>query len=210
MLNLATIEQQLSTAIGQQETAGGTTGVGASLNNPGGLMYADWEAGYGATQGAGGFARFPTLQQGTGAMSALIDRYVKGGASLSSLIGQWAPSNAGNANNDARVAQLASATGLDPMQPVITQAAPAALSPGQIALGTYSAAQQLGITIPGTATVGGTGSASTLWGRVAALLVGLMCLGAGLLMLKQSRTVIQTVGSGAGKVAAKVAAVAAA
>jgi hypothetical protein len=203
--NLATIEQQLSTAIGQQETAGGTTGVGASLNNPGGLKWAPWEVSYGAIPGSGGFAQFPSLEQGEGAMSALIDKIVQSGASLSSLLGQWAPASDNNPTTDARVTQLAQLTGLDPAKPILGQATPGALSPGQIALGVYSAGQQLGITIPGTATVGGTGSASTLWGRAAAMVVGLMCLGAGFLLLKETRTVIQVVGKTAAKGAAAVA-----
>jgi hypothetical protein len=122
MADINTIEQQLQTAIAQQETGGGSAGVGLSLNNPGALRYAGWESAFGATSDPSGFAKFPNAQSGFDAMLTRIKQLVSGGASLTSLINTWSPASDGNVNNSARIAQLATVTGLNATAPIQTQA----------------------------------------------------------------------------------------
>lgn len=206
-MDLATLEQQISTAIGQQETGSGTAGVGATMNNPGGLKYADWETQFGATPTASGFAKFPNQAAGQNALSALVSRIVNGGASLSSLISQWSPPADGNTNNADRVSQLAAATKLDPSQPIAAQASQAALPgvPADVAAQANpdQAAMQAAGAVDNSTQTGGS------WGRIAAFLVGLVCLVMGLLLLKQTQIVIQntrdTVAKGAEMIGAAAA-----
>lgn len=201
-MDLANIEQQMTTAIGQQETSGGTAGVGVSLNNPGALKYADWEAQYGATQGSNGFAQFPSLSQGWQALTARIGQLVSGGSSVQSLINTYSPPSDGNTNNAQRVSQIANTTGLDPSQPIASQVNQAnsnnSLIPPDVSDNANPDAN------PQTIATVGSSTGSGLWGRVAAFLVGIVCLILGIVLLKQSQTIIEAVGKTAGAAATAV------
>src|SRR3569833_3195748 len=212
MFSLSQIEQQISTSINQQETSGGTAGVGASLNNPGGLRYATWEAAYGAvptdvgaTADAAGFAKFPTLEAGKNAVLARVDQLVLAGHSLASLISTWSPAKAGNTNNAQRVAQLAQATSLDPQLPIKAQAAgiqdtnpelPGYMSPDQ-----YYATQ----AVQGQQDSNPNSPLSQYAARIAAFAVGIILVIMGLVMMKQTQIVIENVKGAAGKVAGAAA-----
>lgn len=211
---LANLESQLTTAIAQQETAGGTTGVGASLNNPGGLNYAQWEAAYGATPVPGSpFARFPNLQSGMNALTDRIDQLIQGNNSLTSMMNTYAPPSL-NPTTPLRIQQLAAMTGLNPNQainqqvtdPSATPTAPSgsgstvtpssnapATTPAQGILNALLA--PLGIT-PGTVVVPGqadTSGTTSVWVRAGTGIIGVVVLIAGLMMLKQTQIVVQNV-----------------
>lgn len=189
-MDLATLEQQISTAIGQQETAGGTTGVGLSLNNPGGLQFSQWETQYGATQTASGFASFPSLSAGWSALSNRVGQLVNSGASVNSLINTWAPASAGNVNNASRVSQIASATGLDPNASIASQAASSSAS-GSAASAASSIASAVASGVLKSLGLGAGDGFSI--SRMAVFIVGIVCIIGGLLMLKQTQVVIQNV-----------------
>jgi hypothetical protein len=188
--DLAALEAQIGTMIGQQETGNGTAGVGVSLNNPGAIKYAPDQVAFGAVQAPSGFAQFPTLAQGRAAMQALIDKYVKSGNSISTLINSWAPPSDNNTNNDQRISQIASVTGLNPQLPITSQAVSGSSAPAGGLQGAWDSVW---------GTNGGKGLGSTItdevvgtfpWGRTAAGLAGLICLGIGLLMLSGKGQVV--------------------
>lgn len=204
--DLPTLEQQISTAIGQQETAGGTTGVGASLYNPGGLKYAGWESTYGATQGAGGFAKFPSLTQGWAALKDRVNQLIMQGRTLQELVNVWAPASDGNTNNPQRISQIASITKLDPTIPIVSQYSGSLIPPDVAAQANPD--QKFLDTPEGQAMNQDMTQKlfGTTWGRVAAFLVGLLFLIAGLMLLKQTQIVIEQSKRAAGRIGATAAA----
>lgn len=180
-MTLAELEQTVAALIGQQETGGGTAGVGLHLNNPGALKYAPWEGTlFGATPTPSGFAQFPTVASGGDALRALVNTYVNAGASISSLIKKWAPASDGNTNNDQRINQIASVAQLDPAASIASQA-------GNAATAIAGAAADL-IPVPDVSDFFGVDA-----GRLAAFVLGLVCVIAGLFMLKQTQIVVQNV-----------------
>ena len=205
VFSISQVEQQISTTINQQETGGGTTGVGVSLNNTGGLKYATWEAAYGATPDTSGFAKFPTLEKGKAAVLARVDQLVQAGHSLASLIATWSPASDNNTNNPQRVAQLAQATSLDPQLPIKAQAQgiqdtnpelPGYMSPDQ-----YYATQ----TVQGQQDSNPNSPLSQYAARIAAFAVGIILVIMGLVLMKQTQIVIENVKGAAGKVAGAAA-----
>lgn len=203
MATLAELEQAIGTAIGQQETGNGAAGVGASLNNPGAIKYAPWEVAYGAMQAPTGFAQFPSLTQGRAAMLDLIDRYIKSGNSLQTLISGWAPPSDNNVNNDARVAQLAQVTGLNPALPIAGQT-PVAASGSSGSSGAVGGLQGAWDSVWGVN--GGKGLSTQVtedaaglfpWGRAAAGVAGLILLAVGLVAMNtRAKVVVQEFGKG--------------
>jgi hypothetical protein len=209
MANLATLEQYITTAIGQQETSGGTAGVGLSLNNPGAMEYQPWESAYGATLSSGGrWAKFPSMQSGWDALKARVAQLVGSGASLTSLVNTYAPPSDNNTNNHQRIAELVKKTGLDPAQPVKDQVQPPSLL------------EQWGAMIPPDVQASANPdqayidqdaaahpekyAGGSTWSRVAAFCVGILCLGLGILLLRQSQVIIQQTGKAAASAAAAV------
>ena len=195
VLTLDDIESKLTTAIGQQETSGGTAGVGVSLNNPDAIKYAPWEGTYGATEAANGFAKFPSLAQGASAAKALIDKYIQSGLSLTSLIDTWSPPADGNTNNADRVSSLASTTQLDPSKSILSQIGTAPVAP---------TVSQVGDSISSTVTKAVTNainstasnmfsSAGFSWSRIASFVIGVALCIAGLMMFRQTQIVIENV-----------------
>lgn len=209
---LVNLEAQLTNAIAQQETAGGQTGVGATLNNPGGLNYAQWESAYGATQTPGSpFATFPNLQSGMNAITDWVNQHIQKGDTLTSMMNTYAPPSQ-NPTTPLRIQQLTTLTGLDPNVPISQQvtdpnAAPAspsasgstvtptapATTPAQGILNALLA--PLGIK-PGTVVVPGqadTSGQTSVWARAATGIIGVIVLIAGLMMLRQTQMIIQPV-----------------
>ena len=83
-------------------------------NNPGNLVYTSYYASaYGATQGAGGFAKFPDYATGYAAMQHQIQVDAARGDSISDLTYSWLGSGTGG-NAPAYAATIASALGVDP------------------------------------------------------------------------------------------------
>jgi hypothetical protein len=212
--SLLSIEQTIVTDIAQQETSLGSEGVGASLNNPGGLLYSPWESVYGATQSTTGvvdpntgktsyFASFASLPQGFGALAQAVKNYVSGGATLTSLINAWSPAKAGNTNNAQRIAQLQTDTGLDPTVAIASQAS-TGIPTSPIFGGDPNQAAVIVSQLPASTpnNVPDFGKAIGFWERlltgwtverVVALVLGLICLIMGLSMLKQTQVIVQPV-----------------
>jgi hypothetical protein len=209
-VTLASLEAQLRSTIAQQETAGGKTGVGASLNNPGGLVYSQWEQAYGGGQTSGAFASFPNLQSGYAALTQLIDNYVQGGASIQSMMDAYAPP-ASNPTTPSRIQTLAQQTGLDPNVPIAQQvtnpglAAPASpqasastATPQAAPASPQASASTVTPQATSTASFSLPSASSLLFGlnehnivRVSTGIVGIVMLIVGLMMLKQTQVVIQ-------------------
>lgn len=108
----------------------------AGNNNPGNLVYAGQA---GATQGAGGFAAFPTLAAGESAAEAQINLDITRGScangapinTLADLINCWSPANAaGNslASTNNYINTVAQATGIDPNESLSDQLANGGIS----------------------------------------------------------------------------------
>jgi hypothetical protein len=107
----------IANAITVQEGAGAGT-LATRNNNPGNLIYVGQP---GATQGAGGFASFPTYAAGQAALIAQIQLDATRGTdaagrpinTVSDLISSWAPASAGN-DTAAYIASVAAQTGFSP------------------------------------------------------------------------------------------------
>lgn len=183
LIDLKTIEDELTTQIGQQETSNGSAGVGASLNNPGGIKFAPWEAIFGASKSSSGFASFPSLSSGYDAEAALIDSYIQSGLSLQQLIEKWSPASDNNTNNAARVDQLSNTTGLNPNQSVLSQIGKSIGDPTGIS-SLLSDPTGLGAI---------SNSLGFSWSRIASFLIGIAFTVIGLLMLKQSQVIVKNV-----------------
>ncbi len=83
-------------------------------NNPGNLVYTSYYASaYGATQGAGGFAKFPDYATGYAAMQHQIQVDAARGDSISDLTYSWLGSGTGG-DSASYAATIASALGVDP------------------------------------------------------------------------------------------------
>jgi hypothetical protein len=83
-------------------------------NNPGNLRYAGQ---VGATQGAGGFAYFPSYDAGYQALENQITIQANQGQTLSQFINQYAPPTDNN-NTSAYLQTLVNATGATPSTPL--------------------------------------------------------------------------------------------
>ena len=189
------ILQTLQTAIGQEETAGGSAGVGVSLNNPGALKYAAWESSLGATPGANGFAHFPTLDAGWEGLQTLIQNYIAGGASISSMMNAYAPVNDGNSTTPMRIQSLSALTGLNPNTPIIQQV-PAASTTSTVLPGSVLSSGVADATVDnsGTSALSQVAVSPTNWVvRGATFVGGVVALIFGLSMLKQTQVIVQPV-----------------
>src|ERR1700686_2648048 len=89
-------------------------------NNPGNLVFAGQA---GATLGAGGFAHFPTYQDGLDALNNQIQLYAGRGMTINDMMAVYAPASAGN-NPGAYALQIASAVGVDPNTQLLTLGSP--------------------------------------------------------------------------------------
>lgn len=195
--SLPTIVQQLTSAISQAETQNGTTGVGASLNNPGGITNSDWESQFGGTPTESGFESFPSLQSGSLALTALVDKYISSGASISSMMNAYAPP-ASNPTTPARIASMASATGLDPNASIASQTGVGSTSNLNTMLAPLLGALGIMGATGTTAAIVGTGNGTAAppvfsFGRIAAFVVGSISLIIGLASLKQTQTIVQPI-----------------
>lgn len=108
-------------------------------NNPGNLIYVGQP---GATQGAGGFAKFSTAAAGRTALENQITLDAVRGTDaagnpitdVSDLINSWAPASDPRNNTPAYVASVVSQTGYDPNAPLSTLGAPGIAAPVATAL----------------------------------------------------------------------------
>ena len=159
-------------------------------------MYGPFAVAQGATsQAPNGLAVFNTPASGTAAEDALVQHYANAGYSLADMVNAWAPPGAGNPNNANYIASVSQATGLSPNSPVAQAAAqtPAAQSQSQCAWWDLLC-QQTGVSAtdvvqnsnagaPIASASSKPGSASFSFGRIAAILLGLLLIFGGLILL---------------------------
>lgn len=173
----------LDSAITKFENVGGD--YGATLNNPGGLMYGGKYSAAATGQGPTGLAKFPTMDAGTQAMDALVQHYANAGYSLSDMINTWAPPSAGNPNNANYISQVSKQTGLDPNAP-IAGAGGSQWNPlnwdWSSGLGAIQTGNQ-GAPVVRADAAPGTGVFS--FGRIGAFLLGLILIAGGVYLFKQ-------------------------
>jgi hypothetical protein len=201
---MSTLVQTIAGTIATQEGADVPGSLAQKNNNPGNLVYAPWEAAYGATQGQGGFASFPSVSSGEAAVEYRVGQLVNEGDSISQIVDTWAGTQYGNsqASVDSYVANLTSATGISADTPLNSSDAQT-LYNGLPDIGSASGGVQQSLQgLPGTATAGtataGTASGGGWSALLAALnpeniviaVIGVACLAGGLLMLKTTQVVI--------------------
>lgn len=86
-------------------------------NNPGNIRFARSSYNYpGATQGAGGFARYPSLATGRSALEHQIQVQINAGQNLTQFFNQYAPSFENN--TPGYIAFVANQVGVDPAIPL--------------------------------------------------------------------------------------------
>ena len=103
-------------------------------NNPGNLVYAGQP---GATQGAGGFARFSSYNAGLSALDNQITLDATRGTDIngnptttvSELLSSWAPASDPRNNTAAYIASVSAQTGYDPDAPLSSLGAPGVAAP---------------------------------------------------------------------------------
>jgi hypothetical protein len=186
----------------QQQAEGYYPGSLAYTNsNPGNIVYGNFAQQYGATQGAGGFANFGTLANGTQAQDALITQYFQNNpnASISDLANYWAPPNAtGNspasttqyANNMANILGVPATTPLSSLNTGGSSAI-SGISTGilnAISPGTVGANAVAGQTVQTNLSTWAQSGFS--WMRVGTFLVGLFCLIVGIWFLKPVQQIV--------------------
>lgn len=186
-----------------------------NANNPGAITAGPWAIQNGATgsvvnpSSGQSFATFPDITTGLQAEDNLVSQAANQGATLSDLIAKWAPPNAPGNSQTATTNYtntVANQLGVSPSTPVSSLAGvtapntplptgtattgpsllPSSSTLGNIANGVASA------VIPGYNAISNLSSPSISWGRIAAFLLGLILIGAGLFMFKTTQTIIQT------------------
>ena len=80
-------------------------------NNPGNLIYVGQS---GATQGVGGFAAWPTYQDGYNALIAQIQNYANRGLTIDQMMNIYAPASQAGNDPTAYANQIANALGVSP------------------------------------------------------------------------------------------------
>ena len=198
---------QLAATIARVESGGNPNSVSAQNNNPGNLVYSPWESSLGGSPGGvGGFAQFPTPAAGQTALQTLLAKMINQGKSITQIVSTWAGTQYGNsqASVDGYVAALSKASGLDPNASVMSQI-------GEVANTVGAATDNAVSNVTGLPTADQAASDPTsLFSdfspiNIASFVGGVVCLLGGLLLLKQTQTIIQT-GSNVAKKTSKLVA----
>jgi hypothetical protein len=194
VLNLS----DLGNAIGTAEGFGVPNAIPTLANNPGDLEIGD--IGYG-TMGQG-ITVFPDAQSGTNALNSQLASIFNGNSNnynpnmtIAQMGQTWAGGGQGSTNWSNNVSNslgaspsstLSSLFGSNPSVGSTTSSGGGVVS--QLLNG-------------GGASLAGTAVSSLLTSRVASFIIGIICIGAGLLMLKSTQTIIETAGKAGTKIA---------
>lgn len=164
----------------------GTPGTLATVNNnPGNLIYNGYTQNLGATGSNQGFAVFPDSVTGANAEDNLVGYYAGQGDTIQQLINSWAPPTApGNstASTTNYVNSVSQAVGGSPSTPVSSLAGAAPSSTTSSVAGFLSA-----LSNPAGAVANSLGAS---WSRIAAFVLGLIFIAAGLYLFKPVQQVI--------------------
>lgn len=173
-----------------------------TANNPGAIQAGSFATAHGATGALNGFAVFPDTTTGTAAEDALVSSYASQGLTIDQLINKWAPANApGNDPTSTQnyVNSVANSLGVTPDTPLSDvqgkgNAPTSSSTPSlfQSACNKLFAPGSLGsVTFCGepkpTASTAANPLANTStfsWGRIAAFVLGLILITAGLYLFK--------------------------
>jgi len=105
-------------------------------NNPGNLIYAGQS---GATQGAGGFAKFSTYQDGLNALNNQLQLYAGRGLTISGMMNVYAPATQAGNNPTLYASRIAGALGVSPDTRLLDlTGSPASASPDLAGTNVYS------------------------------------------------------------------------
>lgn len=192
-------------AISRAEGYGVPGAIPTLANNPGDLALGDLGQG---TMGQG-ITVFGSAEEGWQALEGQLSKITGGSSayyspdmSISQMGQIWAGGDPNWANN------VSKSLGADPSSAIGNYLPGGQNESGQQATpffaGGYTSPTPGGAT-PGVTSNWDSGSGNSIWARVAAGLVGLICIGGGIMMFRQTQTVIQTV-AGAAKKAAVLAA----
>ncbi len=169
----------LDAAIAEFEGFGKSGTLATRNNNPGNLVYGPFAKSQGATGSEKGFATFPDVATGTEAMDNLLGNYASKGYNLKDTIDAW---NGHGSNSDQYTDFVASKTGIKPLDTFNDW------------LGT-GVADMLKQDVSDMDAI--RSGASTLFSltnlsytRIAAFLLGLIFIIAGLMMFKPTHDVI--------------------
>lgn len=199
----------IDAAIAQMEGYNTPGTIAQTQNNPGNLVYGPFAQQYGATPGTNGIATFPSAAQGLQAQDALVQYYANKGSTISDLLNAWAPASVPGNDPTGYANYVAEQAGTNPNTPL------SSLNSNQTPLtfqglfnaitGAYSGIPLdagLGQTIinsspysNGQAQPGGNGSITA--GRIAAFILGLIFIVAGLFLLKPTQSIVVNTGRAA-------------
>jgi len=105
-------------------------------NNPGNLIYAGQT---GATQGAGGFAKFSSYQDGLNALNNQLQLYAGRGLTISDMMNVYAPATQAGNNPTLYASRIAGALGVSPDTRLLDlTGSPASSSPDLLGTNVYS------------------------------------------------------------------------
>jgi hypothetical protein len=146
-------------------------------NNPGNLKFGPFAQEHGATgKDSEGFAVFPDYLTGMTAQDELIQGYANSGHSLEDMIADW---NGNGPNTGSYQSDAAKALGVPGSTKLWD------LLKNNPFLKTPESPSEGGTDTPGVGSFFGIS-----WTRFAAFLIGILCIGAGLLMFKPTQDVI--------------------
>lgn len=156
-------------------------------NNPGNLVYGSFAINHGAIGSDNGFATFPDVATGFGAMDSLLQSYANRGETLASAIAKW---NGNGDNSPAYTNYVAGKTGVTPDTPLSSLDILGQLGLGNV-VGKAAGAATDAVTGGVTSAVGTFFGIS--WTRIASFAIGLICVIIGLMSFKPVNDVVVTV-----------------
>lgn len=193
-------------AIAQFEGFGKANTTPTILHNPGDLIYGSFAVTHGATGQQGGFAVFPNDAVGASAEDALVSYYSKQGATIGSLINSWAPPTAPGNSADATnsyaqfVADqlgVSTSTLLSDAEKGQQGTTPTTGTGNSTLDSIVNGLGSVFSPFPGIDPIGkvkdainGTTGPTGVWGRVAALVLGLILIGVAIALFKPVSQVI--------------------
>jgi hypothetical protein len=176
----------LDSSIATMEGFGVPGTIATRQNNPGNIIAGPFASGFGGVPGTNGIAAFPDVASGTAAEDTLLQQFAASGKTLGGALNTWVPPTApGNS-------PAATQNYIDSVSGKLGVPADTPLS----ALGNFGAMTGAAVGAAPTAVGAGLSTAAQtfLFGvpatRLAAFILGLIFIAAGLWSLKSTQTII--------------------
>lgn len=161
-------------------------------NNPGNIIAGNYATAQGATGTNNGFAVFPNAATGMQAEDNLVQNYAnQPGETIQDLINSWAPGTQPGNNPGAYASTVATDVGTTPGASLASQAGVTGTSTGASST-SPSAFSNLLNAFTGGATSAASNAFGLSWSRVAAFVLGLILVAAGLYLLKPTQQIISS------------------